>query len=87
MDVKFIERLPYPPTLALIKHLASITTLPKEIAYIGEDGLQSIKAMALVNRGRLSEITLIQEHHDCRSDGMHQVFNLLTKRRMKLWYR
>lgn len=55
VDVKFNERLPYPPTLALIKHLAASQNLPDEVAYIGKDGLEAIKAMQLVNRGRLSE--------------------------------
>lgn len=55
VDVKFIQRLAYPPTLALIKHLASISSLPESISYIGDDGLKALQSMQLVNRGRLSK--------------------------------
>ncbi|WWC65291.1 uncharacterized protein I303_107908 [Kwoniella dejecticola CBS 10117] len=54
VDVKFRQRLSYPPTLSLIKTLASSSALPSEISYIGRDGLDAIKSMQLVNRGRLS---------------------------------
>ncbi|WWC98296.1 hypothetical protein V866_005187 [Kwoniella sp. B9012] len=56
VDVKFIRRLAHPPTLQLIKHLASLSSssLPDEISYIGKDGLEAIRSMQLVNRGRLS---------------------------------
>ncbi|RXK41056.1 hypothetical protein M231_01687 [Tremella mesenterica] len=54
VDVKFRSRLLHPPTLALIKHLASSTSLPSEVEYIGSEGLEAIKEMQLVNRGRLS---------------------------------
>lgn len=53
----FKRRLGYPPTLALIKHLATLSNLPKEVSYIGDRGLKAIKNMPLVNRGRLSEWT------------------------------
>lgn len=53
VNVRFVQRLDHPPTLALIKLLAS-GALPKEVAYIGEHGHRAIKAMQLVNRGRLS---------------------------------
>ncbi|OWZ63677.1 hypothetical protein AYX15_04405 [Cryptococcus neoformans] len=54
VDVMFKRRLGYPPTLALIKHLATLSNLPKEVSYIGDRGLKAIKNMPLVNRGRLS---------------------------------
>ncbi|KAK6906284.1 hypothetical protein I204_00902 [Kwoniella mangroviensis CBS 8886] len=57
VDVGFIRRLAHPPTLQLIKHLATLSpssALPKEISYIGKDGLEAIRSMQLVNRGRLS---------------------------------
>lgn len=54
VDVRFKRRLDYPPTLALIKHLATLSNLPKEVSYIGDRGLEAIKNMSLVNRGRLS---------------------------------
>lgn len=57
MDVKFIQRLDHPPTLALIKLLAASAKLPPEVNYIGENGLKAIKGMQLVNRGRLSKLT------------------------------
>ena len=55
VDVKFVQRLPHPPTLALIKHLATVQNLPECVEYIGQDGLKSVQVMQLVNRGRLSE--------------------------------
>ena len=58
VDVKFTRRLEYPPTLVLIKTLASTSSFPKEVEYIGEAGLSAIKSMALVNRGRLSKSPL-----------------------------
>lgn len=55
VNVKFVQRLEHPPTLVLIKHLATLSTLPESISYIGEKGLEALKGMVLVNRGRLSE--------------------------------
>lgn len=55
VDVKFIQRLEFPPTLALIKHLASVSSLPETISYIGSGGLKAVQSMQLVNRGRLSK--------------------------------
>lgn len=55
--MKFIQRLPHPPTLVLIKTLAASEKLPDAVHYIGEDGLRAIKGMQLVNRGRLSELS------------------------------
>jgi protein phosphatase-4 regulatory subunit 3 len=55
VDVKFVQRLPHPPTLALIKHLATVQKLPECVEYIGQDGLKAVQTMQLVNRGRLSE--------------------------------
>lgn len=55
VDVRFVRRLPNPPTLALVKHLAGCSELPACVKYIDESGLAAIKAMQLVNRGRLSE--------------------------------
>jgi hypothetical protein len=54
VDVKFVSRVEYPPTLHLIKHIASLNSLPDEINYIGTVGLKALKEMGLVNRGRLS---------------------------------
>ncbi|WWC72709.1 uncharacterized protein I206_106673 [Kwoniella pini CBS 10737] len=61
VNVKFIERLKYPPTLLLIKTLSSLSSLsssssslPIEIDYISKKELESLKSMQLVNRGRLS---------------------------------
>ena len=55
VDVKFNKRMEHPPTLALIKQLAGCANLPDEVGYIGAGGLQALKAMPLVNRGRLSK--------------------------------
>ena len=57
--MKFNSRLDHPPTLALIKHVTSLSTLPSEISYLKETGFKALKAMALVNRGRLSEYLVI----------------------------
>jgi hypothetical protein len=59
VSVKFLSRLPHPPSLALIKFLASTSTLPDEIKYVGEGGYKAVKEMQLVNRGRLSESLLL----------------------------
>ncbi|KZP02340.1 hypothetical protein FIBSPDRAFT_880427, partial [Athelia psychrophila] len=40
--------------LALMRLIAASTDAPNEVSYIGGEGVQAIKAMALVNRGRLS---------------------------------
>jgi len=54
VDIRFIRRLEHPPTLALIKLLAQLSSVPDESKYIGPEGLKALKGMALVNRGRLS---------------------------------
>jgi hypothetical protein len=60
VSVKFKSRLSHPPSLALIKFLASSSTLPDEVKYIGEGGYKAVKEMQLVNRGRLSESLHLQ---------------------------
>jgi hypothetical protein len=55
VSVKFQSRLPYPPSLALVKYLAATPSLPECISYIGEGGFKAVKEMQLVNRGRLSK--------------------------------
>jgi hypothetical protein len=57
VDVRFVERLSHPPTLALIRHLVSLPSMPNEVEYIGAEGFQAVNGMALVNRGRLSEFS------------------------------
>jgi len=54
VSVKFKSRLSHPPSLALVKYLASTSTLPDEVKDIGEAGYKAVKEMQLVNRGRLS---------------------------------
>ncbi|KAK4684934.1 hypothetical protein P7C73_g5223, partial [Tremellales sp. Uapishka_1] len=61
VSVKFLSRVAHPPTLALIKHLSTLTALPSEIDYIGEAGLAAIASMQLVNRGRLSVQPVTEE--------------------------
>jgi hypothetical protein len=61
--VTYKSHLPHPPTLQLIKTLASLPTLPECVGYIGNDGWNEIKAMFLINRGRLSESTLDGDAH------------------------
>ncbi|EIW66251.1 hypothetical protein TREMEDRAFT_35209 [Tremella mesenterica DSM 1558] len=72
VDVKFRSRLLHPPTLALIKHLASSTTLPSEVEYIGSEGFKAVKEMQLVNRGRLSVQPV--------TDKAYEVIKLLGER-------
>jgi predicted RNA-binding protein with PUA-like domain len=57
VSVKFLSRLQYPPSLALVKYLASCFTVPDQVAYIGKNGFEAVKNMQLVNRGRLSEFS------------------------------
>lgn len=54
VSVKFLSRLPHPPSLALVKYLAASTEMPGEVDYIGEKGYKAVREMQLVNRGRLS---------------------------------
>lgn len=54
VDVRFVARLQHPVTLAWVKKLAGLAAPPDGVAYIGPGGLQAIKDMPLVNRGRLS---------------------------------
>lgn len=54
VSVKFLSRLSHPPSLALVKYLASSSHLPDEVKYVGEGGYKAVKEMQLVNRGRLS---------------------------------
>jgi hypothetical protein len=62
VDVKFASRLPHPPSLALVKYLAGLSSSspPEEVDYIGQNGLNAIKSMQLVNRGRLS-VQVVEE--------------------------
>lgn len=58
VDITYQSRLEHPVTLAALKHLASLSSLeelPESCAYVEKEGLEEIKKMALVNRGRLSE--------------------------------
>lgn len=57
VDVRFIRRLPNPPTLALVKYLASAGSIPDEVNYIGQAGWKAVREMQLVNRGRLSRFS------------------------------
>lgn len=54
VSVRFISRLPHPPSLALVKFLATASTMPDEVKYIGDEGFKAVQQMQLVNRGRLS---------------------------------
>ncbi|KZT70332.1 DUF55-domain-containing protein [Daedalea quercina L-15889] len=56
VDVTFVSRATHFVPLALLRNisLASGDDVPEEVAYIGEEGVKTIKRMALVTRGRLS---------------------------------
>ncbi|EPQ58927.1 DUF55-domain-containing protein [Gloeophyllum trabeum ATCC 11539] len=56
VDLAFKSRAKHFVPLSLLRHIAALpsNTPPSSIEYLGEDGVQSIKTMALVTRGRLS---------------------------------
>ncbi|EMD40365.1 hypothetical protein CERSUDRAFT_110960 [Gelatoporia subvermispora B] len=54
VDVTFKARAANFVPLALLRRIAAASEPPHEVAYIGEEGVNAIKEMALVNRGRLS---------------------------------
>lgn len=54
VDITFKSRLAHFVSLKLLQHLASLDSLPAELDYLTADHLVAIKAMALLNRGRLS---------------------------------
>ncbi|RPD81319.1 DUF55-domain-containing protein [Lentinus tigrinus ALCF2SS1-7] len=54
VDVTFVSRAKHFVPLSLLRTIASSTDVPEDVSYIGEDGAQAIKGMALVTRGRLS---------------------------------
>ncbi|KAG9317334.1 hypothetical protein JVU11DRAFT_1533 [Chiua virens] len=56
VDVMFISRARHFVPLSLLRHLADIpsATPPEAISYVRQDGINAIKVMPLINRGRLS---------------------------------
>ncbi|KAH0839797.1 hypothetical protein J3R83DRAFT_742 [Lanmaoa asiatica] len=56
VDAKFVSRAQHFVPLSLLRHLASLPSAkpPGAISYLGEDGIDAIKAMPLITRGRLS---------------------------------
>ena len=55
VDVIFKTRAKHFVPLSLMKRIAGLAAEPSEdVAYIGEDGVEAIKNMALIKRGRLS---------------------------------
>ncbi|KAF8958522.1 PUA-like domain-containing protein [Flammula alnicola] len=56
VDLTFKSRAPNFVPLVLLRTIASLSPshIPSEIAYLGEDGVNAIKGMDLVARGRLS---------------------------------
>ncbi|KAF9498699.1 DUF55-domain-containing protein [Pleurotus eryngii] len=55
VDLTFVERAKNFIPLALLRYIADISsTPPPELEYVGEDGINAIKGMDLVTRGRLS---------------------------------
>ena len=80
--MRFTSRLTHPPTLALIKHLTSLPSLPAQVEYISPEGLKALKEMPLVNRGRLSTYTLPLANNQMTH---WQASNQSPKRHMRLW--
>ncbi|KAI0758108.1 DUF55-domain-containing protein [Fomes fomentarius] len=54
VDVTFVSRAAHFVPLSLLRNIASSSDLADEVSYIGKEGAQAIKEMALVTRGRLS---------------------------------
>ncbi|KAI0722477.1 PUA-like domain-containing protein [Earliella scabrosa] len=54
VDVTFVSRAAHCIPLSLLRNIATSSSVPEEVAYIGAEGAQAIKEMALVTRGRLS---------------------------------
>ncbi|KAF8450667.1 DUF55-domain-containing protein [Boletus edulis BED1] len=56
VDVKFISRARNFVPLSLLRHLADLSSAipPEALGYVGQDGINEIKAMPLITRGRLS---------------------------------
>ncbi|KAJ8482727.1 hypothetical protein ONZ45_g14852 [Pleurotus djamor] len=56
VDLTFVERAKHFIPLAVLRYIADSvpTALDPEIEYIGEDGVEAIKNMDLITRGRLS---------------------------------
>ncbi|KAL4076231.1 PUA-like domain-containing protein [Scleroderma yunnanense] len=66
VDARFISRASNFVSLSLLRYIATLSpdNLPEEIAYIGSDGVNAIKEMPLLNRGRLSVQRVSQECWD-----------------------
>jgi len=56
VDAKFVSRARHFVPLSLLRYLADIPSAipPEAVSYVGEDGINAIKAMPLIARGRLS---------------------------------
>ncbi|THH13287.1 hypothetical protein EW146_g6920, partial [Bondarzewia mesenterica] len=56
VDVTFVARATHFVPLSLLRQIASLAESepPDEVGYIGSEGVEAVKGMALVNRGRLS---------------------------------
>ncbi|KAJ3013931.1 hypothetical protein NUW54_g1444 [Trametes sanguinea] len=54
VDVTFTRRAPHFVPLSLLRSIAAASEPPEEVSYIGTEGVNAIKGMALVTRGRLS---------------------------------
>ncbi|KAF9000202.1 PUA-like domain-containing protein [Cyathus striatus] len=60
VDLKFSTRAKHFVPLALLRLIADSSEPPDEVEYIGSEGVQAIKSMDLVTRGRLS-VQRVQE--------------------------
>ncbi|KAF8592238.1 DUF55-domain-containing protein [Ramaria rubella] len=54
VDLRFLGRVPNFVSLALLRHLSTLTKKPVEMTYLSDADLRAIKDMALLNKGRLS---------------------------------
>ncbi|OSD04440.1 DUF55-domain-containing protein [Trametes coccinea BRFM310] len=54
VDVTFTRRAPHFVPLSLLRTVAAASEPPEEVSYIGLEGVNAIKGMALITRGRLS---------------------------------
>ncbi len=63
VDVTFKSRAKHFVPLSLMKRIAAFSTSQpsEDVAYIGEEGVEAIKNMALIKRGRLSVQPVVEE--------------------------
>ncbi|CDO73841.1 hypothetical protein BN946_scf185015.g170 [Trametes cinnabarina] len=93
VDVTFVRRAPHFVPLSLLRGIATSSEPPREVSYIGAEGVKAIQNMALVTRGRLSVqrvheetwevITQLAEHGGWDEEGTGRTNKAQAKQRSK----